>query len=144
MPKKVALKTTKNTLSVNDYLSSIENVDARRDAKALLTLFQQMSGSKAAMWGGSIIGFGEYTYYRANGDEGRALATGFAIRKSGPVLYILPGYQDYADLMAGLGKHKIGKACLYIKRLDDVNLDVLAELIRRGLTDLANKYDVRL
>ena len=110
----------------------------------ILKIFKQASGAKAVMWGGSIVGFGEYSYARANGDEGRIMATGFAIRKSGPVLYIMLGYQDYSALMQRLGKHKIGKSCLYLKRLGDVDPDVLLELIRLGLEDLSKKYDVKV
>jgi hypothetical protein len=144
MPKQVVLKTTKNKASVNTYLNSIEDENSRRDAKALLKIFKQASGAKATMWGGSIIGFGEYRYARANGDEGRFMATGFAIRKSGPVLYIMPGYQDYSEIMQRLGKHKLGKSCLYLKRLSDIDTDVLRELIHLGLEDLGKKYDVKI
>jgi len=143
-PKKITLKTSKNSLSVSAYLNSIEDANARRDGKSLLRLFKEITASKAVMWGSSIIGFGEYTYYRANGDEGKMMATGFAIRKTGPVLYILPGYQNYQALMSELGKYKLGKSCLYIKKLDDIDIEVLSELIRRGLSDLADKHPVKL
>ncbi len=90
----------------------------------------------ARMWGTSIIGFGEYTYHRANNRQGTYLATGFSMRKSGPTLYIMPGYQDYSHILKDLGPHKLGKSCLYLKRLSDVERKVLTTLIQTGLKDL--------
>ncbi len=142
--KKIVLKTAKNTASVSAYLNSIESPSARKDGKALAKLFKNTTHTKPTMWGTSIVGYGEYTYHRANGDEGRILATGFSMRKSGPVLYIMPGYESYKDMLATLGKYKLGKSCLYIKRLDDIDLAVLAELIKLGIDDLKQKYDVTL
>lgn len=95
---------------------------------------------KPKMWGDSIIGFGEYTYHRANGDEGQFMACGFSPRKSGPTLYIMPGYTDYSALLDKLGKHKLGKSCLYLKSVDGIDLSVLAELIKLGLQDLKKSH----
>ncbi|MBL4672882.1 MAG: DUF1801 domain-containing protein [Arenicella sp.] len=144
MSKKVLIKTLKSSVSVSDYLNSIEPASARRDAKTLAKLFKQTTATKAKMWGGSIIGFGDYIYYRANGDEGVICATGFAARKSGPVLYIMKGYQNHEALMSQLGPHKLGKACLYLKNLDGINLQVLAQLITLGLEDLKATHVVRI
>ncbi len=144
MAKKVKLKTAKNTASVSCYLNSIEPASARKDAKTLAKIFKEASGCKPKMWGGSIVGYGEYTYYRANGDEGEILATGFAARKTGPVLYNMPSSKEAKQLLESLGPHKLGKSCLYLKRLDDINLDSLSGLIRLGLKDLQKRYDVRL
>ena len=96
------------------------------------------------MWGDTIVGYGEYTYYRSNGDEGTYMATGFAIRKSGPTIYIMPGYQNYAPMLAKLGRHRRGKSCLYLRRLEDVDTDVLEQLISRGLEDLKATHAVRM
>lgn len=144
MPKKVNIKTTKNSLNVNDYLNAIEPADRRKDAKQLAKLFKQVCGVKPRMWGTSIVGFGEYTYYRANGDEGDFMATGFSMRQSGPVLYIMPGHQSAQDLLAELGPHKLGKSCLYLKSLDGVNLDVIEQLIKRGIEELKETHSVRM
>jgi len=144
MSKKVVIKTAQSSASVSDYLNSIESASARRDAKILAKLFKQTTAAKAKMWGGSIVGYGDYTYYRANGDEGIMCATGFAARKSGPVLYIMTGYEKHKALMSKLGPHKLGKACLYLKNLDGVNLQVLAQLITLGLEDLKMTYTVRI
>ena len=92
------------------------------------------------MWGSSIIGFGEYTYFRSNGDEGQFMATGFSPRKSGPTLYIMPGYTDYSSILKKLGPHKLGKSCLYLKNLDGVDTEVIKKLIQTGLKDLKKKY----
>lgn len=144
MPKKVKLKTSKNTASVSDYLNSIEPAAARKDAKTLAKLFKSTTGAKPKMWGSSIVGYGEYTYFRANGDEGTFMATGFSMRKSGPVLYIMPGYQDYSSLLGQLGPHKLGKSCLYLKNLDNIDLDTVNTLIQRGIKDLQQSHDVKI
>ena len=142
MAKKVKIKTTLSNVSVVEYLNKIEPESARKDAKQLAKLFKTTTGSKPKMWGTSIVGYGQYVYYRANGDEGEVLATGFSIRKSGPVLYIMPGYSNYQHLLDKLGKHKLGKSCLYIKKLEDVDQKVLAELINLGVSDLKKTHTV--
>ena len=114
MAKKIQLKTAKNKSSVSAFLNSIEDDKLRKDCKTLLKIFKNATGLKAQMWGNSIIGFGEYTYHRSNGDEGRFMACGFSPRKSGPTLYIMPGYKDYGKILAKLGPHKLGKSCLYL------------------------------
>ncbi|MDD9950580.1 MAG: DUF1801 domain-containing protein [Zetaproteobacteria bacterium] len=140
MAKKVQLKTAQNRASVSGFLAAIENEQRRKDCKKLLKLFKETTGLKPAMWGDSIVGFGTYTYYRANGDEGEFMATGFSPRKSNLTLYIMPGYSDYGDLLAKLGPHKLGKSCLYLKNLEEIDLKVVAQLIRAGLKDLKKKH----
>lgn len=114
----------------------------RNEASRLLELFEDVTSFPAVMWGPSIIGFGRYHYRYASGREGDFLATGFSPRKSAISVYIMPGYADYSDILKDLGKHKTGKSCLYIKRLTDVDLDVLANLIRVGLRDLDEIWPV--
>ena len=143
MPKKVVLKTSKNRSSVTAYINGIEDAQSRKDARTLLRLFRETTESNAKMWGNSIVGFGEYTYYRANGDEGEFMACGFSIRKSGPTLYIMPGYSDYGALLTKLGPHKLGKSCLYLKNLEGIDLKAMAELIRLGIKDLQRTHEVR-
>lgn len=144
MAKKVKIKTTRNTNSVAAYLNSIEPASARRDGKALAKLFKQTTQCRPRMWGSSIVGYGKYTYYRANGDEGEMCATGFSMRKSGPVLYIMPGYTDYSTLLTKLGPHKLGKSCLYLKNLNDIDFEVLAKLIVAGLNDLQKTHSTEM
>jgi len=144
MPKKIELKTAKNQMSVAQFIDAIESPQHKKDAKALLALFKEVTGKKPKMWGASIIGFGEYEYKRANGDYGSFMATGFSPRKAGPSIYILPGYSDYDELLEKLGPHKKGKSCLYIKKLDDIDVVVLKKLIERGIRDLSNNYKTDL
>ena len=114
----------------------------RNEASRLLELFEDVTSFPAVMWGPSIIGVGRYHYRYASGRDGDFLATGFSPRKSAISVYIMPGYADYSDILKDLGKHKTGKSCLYIKRLTDVDLDVLANLIRVGLRDLDEIWPV--
>ena len=143
MPKKITLKTSKNNQSVAKYIASLPTA-AQADAQTLLTLFTNTTGAPARMWGNSIIGFGEYTYHRSNGDEGQFLATGFSMRQSGPTLYILPGYEDYKDLLEKIGPHKLGKSCLYLKSLEGIHLPTIKKLIKAGLRDLQKQHSVSL
>lgn len=94
------------------------------------------------MWGPSIIGYGRYAYRTQSGREGEFLATGFSPRKAAHSIYIMPGYADFGPLLKRLGKHKSGRACLYINKLADVDEGVLAEVIRAGLDDLARLHEI--
>ncbi|MDA8596896.1 DUF1801 domain-containing protein [Candidatus Pacebacteria bacterium] len=133
--------TTSHTFKKKAYLNDLANETERTTAKDLLTLFTKTTGKKPALWG-NMVGFGSYHYKYDSGREGDFLATGFAMRKSGPTIYIMPGYQDYSDILKDLGPHKLGKSCLYIKRLEDIDLKVLEKLIKAGLKDLQKKYPV--
>jgi hypothetical protein len=134
------LKTSKTKESPAAFLNSIEDADRRRDAKAINKLMRDVSGHKPAMWGESIVGYGAYTYTRSNGKEFSFMRLGFSPRKEHVVLYILPGYEDHQVLLEKLGKHKKGKACLYIKRLDDIHLPTLKKLITTGWRDMQRLY----
>ncbi|MEE2944234.1 MAG: DUF1801 domain-containing protein [Pseudomonadota bacterium] len=135
-------KTVAETTDPIAFISSVEHPTRRADAETLLELFSDVTGYEAVMWGSSIIGFGKYHYVYDSGREGDFLATGFSPRKSNLSIYIMPGYQDYGDILARLGKHKMGKSCLYVNKLADIDLDVLRELIARGLEDLAKIWTV--
>ena len=136
-------KTQPTPQSVADFLQSVDHPVRRADALALDTLFQQITGWQPQMWGPTIIGYGQYHYVYDSGREGDFLATGFSPRKANLSVYIMPGYADFNDILARLGKHKIGKSCLYINKLADIDTDVLAELIRAGLADLDKKWPVK-
>ncbi len=130
------------------FLDAVAPERRRKDALALDHLFREVTGfTPPVMWGGpSLVGYGAYHYVYASGREGGDfLATGFAPpRKSALSLYIMPGYQDFGgDLLDRLGKHKHGRSCLYINKLADVDLEVLAELIRAGLDGLGSYWPVR-
>jgi hypothetical protein len=111
------------------------------EAKQLLKIFTAVTNAKPVMWG-NIFGFGSYHYKYDSGREGDFLATGFAMRKGGPTIYIMPGYNDYGDLLEKLGPHKLGKSCLYIKKIEDLHLPTLEKLIKAGLRDLKKQYPV--
>ncbi len=122
-------KTTKNDASVTAFLEAVEPERRRTDAIALDKLFRKVTGHQPKMWGPSIVGYGEYHYVYASGREGDWMLTGFSPRKTALTLYIMAGFTQYDSLMERLGKHKTGKSCLYVNKLDDVDQDVLAELI---------------
>ena len=135
-------KTTVTDVAVDEYLSQVEPERRRVDAQRLDQIFRQVSGFAPRMWGPSIVGYGRYHYRYESGREGDFLATGFAPRKANLVIYIMPGYTDFSAILARLGKHKIGKSCLYINKLDDIDLDVLKELIAAGIEDLGRHWPV--
>jgi len=135
-------KTQPTDADVAAYLASVEHPARRADAQALDALFRDVTGWAPRMWGPSIVGYGRYHYVYASGRQGDFLATGFAPRKAALSIYVMPGYRDFGDLLARLGKHKRGRACLYVNRLSDVDVAVLAELIRAGLDDLGRRYPV--
>ncbi|MGB0907730.1 MAG: DUF1801 domain-containing protein [Maricaulaceae bacterium] len=135
-------KTVKTEASVADYVAAIEKDDRRADCETLMYMMGEISGCEPKMWGPSIVGFGEYHYKYDSGREGDAMRLGFSSRAQSISIYIMPGYQDFDDELARLGKHKIGKACLYIKRLSDVDEDVLREIMVKGLAIMAETYPV--
>lgn len=140
MSKKIVLKNKETAQSPHAFIASITDPQKHRDAKRLLALFKKATGKPAKMWGPAMIGFGSYTYTRANGDVGEYFATGFSPRANALTIYIMPGYNDYGDLLSKLGPHTLGKSCLYIKHLENIDLAVLEKLIRAGLRDLKEKY----
>ena len=123
------LKTQRNDGDVRSYLEAVANPRRREDSLVMLELMSAITGEPPAMWGSSIVGFGSYRYRYASGREGDWFLTGFAPRKQALTLYIMPGFDRYAALLAKLGKYKTGKSCLYVNKLDDVNLEALKALI---------------
>lgn len=135
------LKTKKTAASVEKFLKSVSDPQQRTDALEVLKLMKAVTRMKPKMWGPSIVGFGEYHYKYASGHEGDCCLTGFSPRKGKLTLYIMPGFARYPDLMKKLGKFKTGVSCLYIKRLADVDLPTLRELVRRAMADLREMAD---
>jgi hypothetical protein len=127
------LKTQKNDDSVTEFLSGVENQRRRADAFKVLELMQEVTGEKPEMWGTSIVGFGSYHYKYASGREGDWMKVGFSPRKQNLTLYIMDGFEHYNTLLGQLGKHSTGKSCLYINKLDDVDLNVLKKLVRQSI-----------
>lgn len=136
-------KTKPTTVTPEDFIAAVEPERKREEAHALDQLFRKVTGWAPVMWGPSIIGYGSYHYKYATGREGDMCATGFSPRKANHSIYVMPGYADFGPMLERLGKHSMGKSCLYIKKLTDVDLDVLAELIEAGLKDLGEKYPVK-
>jgi hypothetical protein len=130
-------------IPVRDFIAAIAHPTRRQDAEALDALFQDITGWTPRMSGSSIVGYGQYHYVYDSGREGDCIATGFSPRKSSLSIYIMPGYADFSEILSRLGKHKIGKACLYVNKLADIDMSVLRELIVAGLKDLNAKYPVR-
>jgi hypothetical protein len=125
-------KTKPTRKSVSGFVAAIADAEKRADAKALIKLMQSTTGAKPKLWGPSIIGFGSHHYRYASGREGDMPLIGFSPRKPALVLYAM-GVQGEKALLARLGKHKTGKGCLYIKRLVDVNMKVLALLAKKSV-----------
>ncbi len=135
-------KTRATGQSVAAFLAAVEPDRRRSDAKRLDAIFRRVTGFGPVMWGPSIIGYGRYHYRYATGREGDCLATGFSPRKAALTIYIMPGYTDFSPILKDLGKHRIGKSCLYINKLADIDEEVLRRLIRAGLDDLASHWPV--
>ena len=136
-------KTKATEVDVSDFIGAVEPEKKKSDAERLNKIFQEVTGFEPKMWGPSIIGYGRYHYKYDSGREGDFLATGFSPRKANLTLYIMPGYADFGPILDRLGKHKKGKSCLYINKLDDIDEDVLKELIAAGLKDLDGKWPVQ-
>ena len=139
MPKAV-LKTSQNDSSVKQFIDAVENQQRRSDAFQLLELFDRVTGLKPKMWGSSIVGYGRYEYKYESGREGEYCMTGFSPRKANSTIYIMPGYQDLSKMLDRLGKHKLGKSCLYINKLSDIDMSVLEEIVRFGLSYMRQNY----
>jgi hypothetical protein len=131
-----AAKTVPTDASVPDFLASVPDPRRRADAQAVCDLMTEITGEQPVLWGSSIVGFGTLRWTGANGKESVWMEVGFAPRKAATVLYLMDGYEERADLLARLGPHSIGKSCLYLKRLADVDLGVLTELITASVTEV--------
>lgn len=126
-------KTVETSADVEAFLNAVPDERKRADSFAILKLMQDVTGEEAKMWGDSIVGFGRYHYKYASGREGDFMLAGFAPRKQNLSLYILSGFDDFDDLRDRLGKHKVGKACLYINKLSDIDEEVLRQMVRQSV-----------
>lgn len=134
------LKTKVNNASVDKFLDSVANETRRDDARAVLQLMKQITREEPKMWGTSIVGFGSFTYKYASGQQGDWPIAAFSPRKQNLVLYIMNGFDGYKELIGKLGKHKIGKSCLYLNTLDQVDQKVLKEMVKRSVAYMRDKY----
>jgi len=133
-------KTQATETSVEDYIAQLEHPKRRRDSYTLIEIMKRLTGEEPKLWGPSIIGFGQYHYKYDSGREGDFMRTGFAPRKANMVIYIMPGYRDYGEQLARMGKHKIGKSCLYLTDLEKIDINVLEEIIADSLKYMREKY----
>ena len=134
------LKTKRNDGSVDEFIRSIDDPGVREDCIRISGLMEKITGAPPKMWGDSIVGFGSYHYKYASGREGDWFLTGFSPRKQTLSLYIMSGFDNAGPLMERMGKFKTGKSCLYVKRLEDIRMDVLEQLIRKSADHLRKAY----
>ncbi|MGB3182718.1 MAG: DUF1801 domain-containing protein [Cyclobacteriaceae bacterium] len=137
------MKTKPNEQDVGAFLNAVDNERRRKDALYLLDMMKEVTGDQPKMWGDTIVGFGSYHYKYATGREGDWFITGFSPRKQNMSVYIMPGFDKYPELMSKLGKHKTGVSCLYINKLEDVDLDVLRELVERSFRYMDETYNAK-
>ena len=133
-------KTKKTRASVKAFIKGVDNPRRREDCAAVVEIMQDITGEKPAMWGTSIIGFGSYTYQYSSGRSGDWPITGVSPRKQALTLYIMTGFDGSQALMNKLGKHKTGRSCLYINKLEDIHLPTLKTLIRKSVKAMRKKY----
>lgn len=127
------LKTQPNDESVSGFLERVEDDNKREDSYTILKLMQEITGEEPRMWGDSIVGFGTYHYKYASGRTGEWFLTGFSPRVQNLTLYIMSGFDEYDELLGKLGKHSTGKSCLYVKRLENIDLDTLRKLVAKSV-----------
>lgn len=135
------LKTKKNAGDVELFIASVENELRRTDAEQLLQIMREVTSDEGSMWGESLIGFGSYDYTYKSGHSGSWFAVGYSPRKQNTVVYIMPGFEEQVTLLDRLGKHKIGKSCLYINKLAEVDIDVLKQLISMSFEKMTVSSD---
>lgn len=133
-------KTTATTSSVSDYIARIKDEERRSDCELLVKLMKGVTKKPATMWGPSIVGFGKYHYKYESGREGDMCITGFSSRKPNISIYLVAESASQKKLLSKLGKHEMAKACLYVRRMSDIDVDVLRELIVGSITEIRKRY----
>lgn len=128
--------------AIDEYLNSLKNQNRARDARTLLPLMEKASGYCGYLTG-TMIGFGRYHYEYDSGHSGDAFVTGFAPRAANTVVYIMPGFGGFEEQLSQLGKHKLGKSCLYLGALKNVDLDILASMVNSSVEIMQSRYDCR-
>ena len=132
--------TKPTPVSVTEHLAKIEDPARRADCELLVQLMRKVTKQEPALWGPSIVGFGSYKYTYESGHSGESCATGFAARKGDISVYLVAAAPNQAEFLSRLGKHKMGKSCLYIKRLADVDLKVLEQLVAGSVAEVKRRY----
>jgi len=133
-------KTTETEISVIDFINAVENETKRNDAFELLKIMQKATGFEPKMWGPSIIGFGSYHYKYKSGHEGDAPLAAFSPRKDAISLYFNSTFENKDELLTKFGKHKAGKGCIYVKKLADIDLEILNEMISLSVASIQKLY----
>ncbi len=133
-------KTKATKAGVTQFLNSIEPPQKRKDAKVIAKIMREATGNRARMWGANIVGYGQYHYRYDSGREGDFMRVGFSPRKQNLSVYVIPGFTGFTGLLRKLGKHKVGRSCLYINKLEDVNVDVLTQIIQKSVKIMDKKY----
>ena len=133
-------KTKPTDASVEDYIASKANAQQRTDCRELMVLFKKVTRHSPRMWGPSIVGYGSYRYTYESGRTGEAALTGFAIRGRELVVYLMAESEEQRSLLSRLGKHKMGKTCLYFKQLADLDRSVLERLVVSSVADIKRRY----
>ncbi len=134
------LKTKANDASVRSYLAAIDDVQRRQDCQTLIALMSKVTKQEPKMWGTSIVGFGNYHYRYESGHEGDSSLVGLSSRKGDISLYLMGDFEGRESLLAQLGKHKTAKACLYVKRVSDINLPVLEKLVAASVAEKKRRH----
>ena len=134
------VKTRRNSASVTAFLNALDDPRQRADARKLSAMMRAATGARPKMWGSSIVGFGSYHYKYASGREGDWPLVGYSPRKQNLSVYVMPGFESFDALLERLGKFKTGKSCLYIKRLADVDEQILDRLVRESVAYMREKY----
>lgn len=134
------LKTKQNDESVSAFLEALDHPKRKADALEVCGLMSRLTGWQARMWGKSIVGFGAYDYTYESGHSGRWMMVGLSPRKSSLTIYIMPGFKPFPELMEKLGKYKTGKSCLYINKLEDIDVGVLEKLIAQSVDVMKERY----
>jgi hypothetical protein len=137
---KYQAKTTETTLSVKDFIKKIPEEQRQKDAQLIVEIMEKQSGFPAKMWGPAIIGFGSYHYVYESGHEGDAPLVGFSPRKNEFALYLSSSFEKREELLQQLGKHKSAKACVYIKKMEDIKVDILKKMISASVKHIKAKY----
>ncbi len=133
-------KTKPTTASIDEYLASRASEEQRADCKALMAMLKRVTKQGPKMWGPSIVGYGSYSYKYESGRTGESCLTGFAVRGKELVLYLVAESPEQQELLARLGKHKMGKACLYFKRLADLDAKVLESLVSMSVAEVKRRH----
>jgi hypothetical protein len=134
-------KTRATDASVKAFIDAVEDPVKQQDAREMVETMRAITGSEPRLWGTSIVGFGKYRYEYASGRKGEFFITGFSPRKTALAVYVMPGFERYRSQLGKLGPHKTGKSCLYLKRLDAIDREVLAVILRDSVGYMRKKYE---